>query len=261
MNETSIPPNVLAGMNDWKRTVAWSFDPSRVTWRLRSPHGEVRYLKALPLRTLPSLADEKDRMVWAVSRLSVPQVVDYGTDAAQEWLLTSGLTGTDATDAGLRSQPERLIPLLADGLRRFHALPIDDCPFNSSADVLLGRVQQRVDAGLVDFEREVRPEHGVSTTDEAIARLGRLRPRNEDLVVCHGDYCLPNVLIDDWRVSGYVDLGRLGVADRWWDLAIATWSVTWNLGPGWEDTFLASYGIERNPDRIAFYRLLYDLLP
>ena len=53
--------------------------------------------------------------------------------------------------------------------------------------------------------------------------------------------------------------GALAVADRWYDLAVATWSVTWNLGAGWEDLFLASYGVARDDQAIAFYRLVYDL--
>jgi kanamycin kinase len=81
-----------------------------------------------------------------------------------------------------------------------------------------------------------------------------------DLVVCHGDYCLPNVLVADGRASGFVDLGELGVADRWWDLAVGSWSITWNLGPGWEESFLHAYGVSRDEGRIAFFRLLYDLV-
>ena len=77
--------------------------------------------------------------------------------------------------------------------------------------------------------------------------------------MCHGDYCLPNILIEEGRATGYLDLGELGVADRWWDLAAATWSLTWNLGPGFEELFLAEYGVVRDPARTRFYRLLYDL--
>lgn len=78
-------------------------------------------------------------------------------------------------------------------------------------------------------------------------------------MLCHGDYCFPNVLIEDQRVVGYLDLGEVGVADRWWDLAVATWSTTWNVGPGWEELFLESYGIQPDQERMAYYRLLYDL--
>jgi kanamycin kinase len=71
---------------------------------------------------------------------------------------------------------------------------------------------------------------------------------------------MPNVLLDETgAVTGYVDLGELAVADRWWDVAVGAWSTTWNIGAGWEALFFASYGIEPDPDRIRFYRLLYDL--
>jgi kanamycin kinase len=83
---------------------------------------------------------------------------------------------------------------------------------------------------------------------------------SEDLVVCHGDYCAPNALLTEGRVTGYVDLGELGVADRWWDIAIGGWSTVWNFGAQFEPLFYASYGIEPDPERIAFYRLLYDLV-
>ena len=43
--------------------------------------------------------------------------------------------------------------------------------------------------------------------------------------------------------------------------AIALWSVTRNMGPGWEDAFLEAYGIRRDPRKIAYYHLLYDLQP
>jgi aminoglycoside phosphotransferase len=61
------------------------------------------------------------------------------------------------------------------------------------------------------------------------------------------------------RWSGHVDLGRLGIADRWADLAIATWSAGWNYGPGWERLLLDAYGVEPDPERTRYYRLLWDL--
>ncbi|MCP5026589.1 MAG: aminoglycoside 3'-phosphotransferase, partial [Actinomycetia bacterium] len=60
---------------------------------------------------------------------------------------------------------------------------------------------------------------------------------------------------------GHVDLGSLGVADRWADLAIATWSTVWNYGPGWEDVLLEAYGIDSDPRRTEYYRLLWGLGP
>jgi kanamycin kinase len=79
------------------------------------------------------------------------------------------------------------------------------------------------------------------------------------IVVCHGDYCPPNALMHSRRVVGYVDLGELAIADRWWDLAVATWSTTWTFGPGLESVFLDTYDVELDAKRQAFYRLLFDI--
>jgi kanamycin kinase len=87
-------------------------------------------------------------------------------------------------------------------------------------------------------------------------------PPPDRLVVCHGDACAPNTLIGaDGRWSAHVDLGALGVADRWADLAVATWSARWNYGPDWEQPLLDAYGVAADPERTAYYRLLYDLGP
>ena len=98
-----------------------------------------------------------------------------------------------------------------------------------------------------------------SRDDALLARVQDIPPADR-LVVCHGDACAPNTLVgDDGSCIGHVDLGRLGVADRWADLAVATWSTVWNYGPGYEDLLLAKYGIAPDPECTAFYRRLWDL--
>ncbi len=198
-------------------------------------------------------------MGWANGRLSVPQVLDHGTVGGVDWLLTSGLPDLDATSEQLTENPASLVPLLAEGLRIFHETPASDCPFNFRIRDAMPVARARVDAGVIDPHRDFTDDHAHLTPSQALADLEALQPTTEDVVLCHGDYCLPNVIIGDGQVSGYVDIGGLGLADRWWDLAVAMWSVTWNLGPGWEDTFLDAYGVKRDQERIRYFRLLYDL--
>jgi hypothetical protein len=76
---------------------------------------------------------------------------------------------------------------------------------------------------------------------------GRIQGRGTRAIRAHG------------RWSGHVDLGRLGIADRWADLAIATRSAGWNYGPGWERLLLDAYGVEPDPERTRYYGLLWDL--
>jgi len=256
----SAPPSVLTDYRDWFWTLAWDNAPNIQTWALDRPDGRRRYLKLARTGRYPSLADEEARMRWARTFLPVPQVLGAGSEDETDWLLTVGLPGTSAVAASLIAEPSLLVPALARGLRRFHEAPIAECPFDFRVVHALGHVQKRVANRLIDYAEHLHPEHRHLGADSVVEELVRLAPSTEDLVVCHGDYCLPNALLQDGEVTGFVDLGELGVADRWWDLAIATWSVTWNLGPGWEDLFLQTYGIERDERRVRFYRLLYDLV-
>ena len=103
------------------------------------------------------------------------------------------------------------------------------------------------------------PEHRHLALAEARARIDQ-PPAIDRLVVCHGDPCAPNTLLhDDGAFAAHVDLGSLGVADRWADLAVAAWSTEWNYGRGYDDMVYDAYGIAQDPDRIAYYRLLWDM--
>lgn len=85
----------------------------------------------------------------------------------------------------------------------------------------------------------------------------RTRPATEDLVFTHGDYCLPNVVINGDAVSGFIDLGLAGVADRYQDLALGARSLTYNFGLEWVPLFFETYGIVQPAQaRIDFYKLL-----
>jgi kanamycin kinase len=244
---------------DWDYRLAWQSANDALTWRMTSRDGQRRYLKCRPADAAVPLRAEAARLRWArTAGLPVPAVLAACSADRTEWLLTEEIPGADATRSALRADPATLIPLLAAGLRLIHATPTADCPFANPIDRAFAQARRRVRDGLVgpdDLHQEFRHLSHAA----ALAELDRLRPDAEDLVVCHGDYCLPNVMISGGEVTGFLDLGELCVADRWRDLAVATWSVTWNLGPGFEDLFLASYGIERDERAQTFYRLLYDL--
>lgn len=137
---------------------------------------------------------------------------------------------------------------------------MEECPFDFRLDTALSHARLRLEAGQIEPERDFHEEFSHLSARQAVALLEQSGPDSEDLVVCHGDYCLPNILIEAGIATGFVDLGELGVADRWWDLAVATWSLTWNLGPSYEDLFLSEYGVEKNDRQREFFRLMYDVV-
>jgi kanamycin kinase len=138
-------------------------------------------------------------------------------------------------------------------------LPVDGCPVRFTVADAVAHVQRHLETRRATWGDQ-HPEHQHLTIEQAVDRLRATAPVDEDLVVCHGDYCYPNAFIEGDVVTGYLDLGELGVADRWWDIAIGMWSTTWNVGPGYEELFAASYGVEIDTDKVAYYRLQYDLV-
>ena len=256
----TTPPGLSRayGAFDWE--LAYQYAEHSVVYRLQRGGRTELYLKLAPTDHYPTLAGEADRMRWAAACLPVPKVLDRGDEGAVSWLATTPLPGRDGTSPELLENPRALTRALARGLRYFHdTAPAAACPFDFTLDRALEHVRARISAGSVDAARDFHPEFRHLTPEQAMELLESTRPSSEDLVVCHGDYCPPNILIQDGAATGYLDLGELGVADRWWDLATATWSLDWNLGPGFQDLFLEEYGAVPDPDRTTFYRLMYDL--
>ena len=62
----------------------------------------------------------------------------------------------------------------------------------------------------------------------------------------HGDYCLPNILLDNWKFSGFIDLDTGGVGDRHVDLFWGIWTLNYNLKTNaYGDRFLDAYGRDK----------------
>jgi kanamycin kinase len=252
----AVPAAVAALAGPAPLTPVWRNQLGGLTWQL-GDGPERRFVKWAPAGSGLDLGREVERLHWAAPFTPVPVVLGHDGDDEGEWLLTAGLPGRSAVDPRWLADPGASVDAVGAGLRALHdALPVADCPFDWSAVARVADVQP-------DLMRRERfsPEHAALPPAEVLARLADV-PDIDRLVVCHGDACAPNTLVDDdgsW--SGHVDLGSLGVADRWADLAVATWSTGWNYGPGWEGRLLAAYGVGPDPERMAYYRLLWDASP
>ncbi len=200
-----------------------------------------------------TLGAEAERLDWLVGRVPVPRVVAFERSEAGAFLLTEALRGVAAHE--FTGPPARCVELLADGLRRLHAIGIAACPFDARLAVRMREARANAMAGRVDETDFDAARAGRSATD-LLAELEATRPADEDLVVAHGDYCLPNVVLCGDRVGGFVDVGRAGIADRHADLALAARSIAYNLGSDRVAPFFAAYGTAPDPAKIAFYQLL-----
>jgi len=228
-HEHSIWPSVVRRLSgDHEPQLVWTNERGGLTFRAGS-----HFVKWNPRTTGLGLEQERLRLEWAIRWHPVPKVIDWGADDEAQWLLTAALPGEGAVMEPWRRRPLDAVRAIAQGLRALHdTLPVADCPF--------------------DWSAESRKSPRIQDENLSVPSIDRL-------VVCHGDACSPNTIIaPNGSPAGHVDLGSLGVADRWADLAVASWSLEYNFGPGWEGEFFKVYGIERDEERISFYRLLWD---
>ena len=221
----------------------------------RSGHAAL-YLKIAPMAHWMELLREKKRLDWLQGRLPVPDVVGYETDDRNEYLLLTPLPGRHVATLTVEELNEKIVHLLATGLRAIHAIPIHDCPFDMTLDREIERARHNVVSGLVDEADFDGTRLGCSAA-ELFEELFSKRPADEDLVFTHGDYCLPNVMIDRDEVSGFVDWGRAGVADRYKDIALVVRSLERNTGEDLTLAFFEAYGLSSpDPDKVEYYKLL-----
>jgi kanamycin kinase len=243
-------------------SLVWTNELGGRTYELGTGTSRRSFVKWCPPGCSIDLERERARLAWASAFVVVPRVLDHGRDdAGSQWMVTEALPGTNAVDPRWLAAPAVAVGAIGAGLRALHdALPVTACPFSWSVDDRIADIRERAARCAIDPSRW-HDDHRGLTLDRALEMLAAPPPVDR-LVVCHGDTCAPNTLLDDGgRFTGHVDVGALGVADRWADLAVATWSTQWNYGPGWESALLAAYGVAPDGRRARYYRLLWDLGP
>lgn len=233
-----VPAAVRTFASGAPLTPVWQNEVGGLTYRVDAPGGAA-FVKWDPHGSIESLADERERAEWLAGRFPAPRVVGHGADASGEWIATADLGALSAVTPEWKRHPDLAVRAIARGLRMLHStLDPAECPFSWS-------VEERVAAAA---------RHGLIVPLEL-----RAAPPIDRLVVCHGDPCAPNTLIAaSGEFAAIVDVARVGVADRWADLAVASMSLGWNFGDGWDGLFFEAYGVTPDPARIAYYRALWD---
>lgn len=222
------------------------------------------YAKRVPRERVDELDAERRRIEWlAATVVAGPRVIEWTVSDDAGWLTTTAVPGRPASELSA-ADLLRAWPSIVETLRELHELPVEDCPFDWRLARLFPIAADVVSRGAVNPDFLTAEQRGVDP-EALLAGLRaeldeRTRQEAGDLVVCHGDACLPNLMVDpdSLTCTGLIDLGRLGVADRHVDLAVlrANARETWKDGDEDEaDRLLADgYGADRlDPERMRFY--------
>jgi aminoglycoside 3'-phosphotransferase II len=225
-------------------------------FRLFLHHGAIEYLKVDHVDSPDPIRLEHENMVFLASvGIAVAEIKEYGCVNGVEFLRTKAVLGyhVDATDSPYDN--DIVIGVFASMLRTLHAAPTRNCRSHRPTAELVQIAEQRFLAGHVDIDDFDDARSNVDPV-ELIRYLKRAMP-TEDLTVTHGDATGSNILIVSPEPSGvFIDVGRSGIANRWYDLALAERSIRDRWGDAAVTDFFDRYGLRPDPGKLEYFHTL-----
>lgn len=196
------------------------------------------FLKSAPKG---ALAKEAAMVRFFHSKLLSAKVIGY-TTAERDWLLTTAIPGEDCLYPMYLDDPVRLCDTTAELLRMLHGTDFSGCPVPERTADYLNTAYRNYEAGR--YDHNLFPDNwGYASAEEAIRVIEDNARYLKTDTLLHGDYCLPNILLNNWKFSGFIDLASGGVGDRHIDLFWGIWSLHFNLKTDrYRNRFLDAYG-------------------
>ena len=198
------------------------------------------YLKRAPKDTL----DAEARMTRYFHEKGLAAEVLSYLSADHDWLLTRRVPGEDCIHPEYLEDPKRLSELTGLLLRQLHALDPTGCPVLRTQDYLQ-TAAKNYHTG--HYDNDLFPDNwGYRSAGEAWSVVREFSGSLKSDTLLHGDYCLPNIILNDWAFSGFIDLDHAGIGDRHIDLFWGVWTLQFNLKTDiYADRFLDAYGWDR----------------
>ncbi|MBQ8556260.1 MAG: aminoglycoside 3'-phosphotransferase [Clostridia bacterium] len=207
---------------------------------------------------------------WLQGRLPVPEIIAADHVDGMRYLLMTRMSGKVLCDEAILNDQHRLAELVAEGLRHLWSVDIAGCPTNRTLDRKFIEIEEGLRGGWITPEQAAQPEtygpKGFRSPAHLFDWLVKNRPV-EELVLSHGDYCLPNIFASDKGLTGFIDIGLSGVADKWIDIEKGLWSMWANTTGvfggkkrGFDRRLLFdALGVQPDEDRLRYYSLLDEL--
>lgn len=176
--------------------------------------------------------------------------------ADRDYMITAAIKGEDGISEKHLAEPERLSEIFGQSLRCLHEVDIKDFPINDNMDSLIHMAGSCtfLQTHLDDLAEYIGEAHADSAFKEINTSKGLLKRD----VLTHGDYCLPNIILNHWSFAGFIDLNDAGLGDQHYDLAWGLWTLKHNLNSStYGHRFLDAYGRDLiDKDRLRICGLL-----
>ena len=232
-------PSEIAKFTEGTRLFDSSCSPEARVWFVDKDNGY--YLKTCGAGTLKREAE----MTAYFHKKGLGAEVLHYVSGERDWLLTERVNGEDCTHAQYLSDPTRLCDTIATELRKLHETDFADCPIQDRMKDYFALVKKNYKTG--NYDKSSFPDSfGYRSAEEAWSVLKEGEGAIDGRVLLHGDYCLPNIMLDNWKFSKFIDLGNGGVGDRHVDLFWGAWTLWFNLKTDkYRDRFFDAYGRDK----------------
>jgi kanamycin kinase len=211
-----------------------------------SPDAKVYFLDKGPgyyLKTAPkgTLATEALLTLFFHQKGLGAEVLAYESLDA-DWMLTRRIPGRDCIHPQYLSDPSRLCDTTAQLLRQLHETDFTGCPVPDRTAHYLATARCNREHKV--YDASLFPDNwGYASAEEAWAEIEKNGGYLRTDTLLHGDYCLPNIVLDNWKFSAFIDVGNGGVGDKHVDLFWGIWSLQFNLKTDrYRERFLDIYG-------------------
>lgn len=214
-------------------------------------------------------ANEFHMLQWLQGRLPVPRLIAAAQADGRRWLVSSRMSGAYLCTEALLDDQHRLAALCAQALRKLWAVDVADCPTRRTLEEKFTEIEAGLRGGWITREQAGDPSiydvsaGGFRSPSALFDWLVKQRPQ-EELVLSHGDLCLPNIFADERGLTGFIDVGLAGVADKWVDIEKCLWSMWANTTgffggkarPFDRQLLFDALGMAPDEERLRYYSLL-----
>ncbi len=176
--------------------------------------------------------------------------------ADRDYLITAPVAGESGIAEKYLAEPARLSKIFGESLRRLHDAPPAGAPdYDVTCELTENLAAACFSQSHLDL---VAPFFGKISADSAACEIAEKKHLLKSDAILHGDYCLPNIMLDDWKFSGFIDIGEGGRGDRHYDICWGLWTIMFNLKSAeYGENFLDSYGRDAiDPERLRICALL-----
>ena len=206
---------------------------------------------------------------WLAGKAPVPQVVAHEVLNGTDWLLMTRIRGKELCKPDVMNNPVLLLDCMAEALHILWAIPAVSCPFERTVADNLSHAEAAILTGQFDSS-DCEPDTfvpGGFENPKALLDWLKTHMPQQDRVVTHGDFCLPNLFTDGKRFTGFIDVGNVGAGDRWMDLALGWRSLKHNSDGHYgkvypeinPDDLFRAVGVDKDEEKLRYYILLDEL--